>query len=263
MKKISRVLLLLCLLLFVFDIIYDSLPKKIGYYSNGQVSMTSTKKNPFFLEYKIFGEWYEFGDHQGVIIKRYYPNGEIKSRGVRINGVNVGVYKYYFDNGQLKKKGLYNSELKVPRGKWEYYHKTGELNYIIDYQEGLYYFDEGGRHLSKDEYGFYENGQVFMKDTLNSRTYYHKNGKVWRRGVNEDGIFSFGDSEGYFSDGFWEIYYSNGQLKETGEYNIRKEGLWKFYNQKGELSSEVTYSFGEPIFKKCWDEDQNEIECEE
>ena len=74
-----------------------------------------------------------------------------------------------------------------------------------------------------------------------------------------------GLSKGYFTDGIW---YKNdgkdGQLSSKGNYKDDKmEGLWKWYYKNGQLKSEENYINGEIISKKCWDEDGNEIECEE
>ena len=107
MKKILSLLLFLLFITIISIIFYDSLPKKREYYSNGQVSITSTKKNFFHFEYKIFGEWYEFGNHEGRIIKKYYPNGEIKSIRQKLNGDDIGEYKNFYDNGQLKELGKF------------------------------------------------------------------------------------------------------------------------------------------------------------
>jgi len=37
-------------------------------------------------------------------------------------------------------------------------------------------------------------------------------------------------------DGYWETYYSNGQLSDKGNYiNGKEEGYWEEYNKDGRL----------------------------
>ncbi len=43
-------------------------------------------------------------------------------------------------------------------------------------------------------------------------------------------------SNGYFVNGFEEVYYSNGKLKTHGAYeNGRTSGVWKWYTEDGKL----------------------------
>jgi antitoxin component YwqK of YwqJK toxin-antitoxin module len=45
--------------------------------------------------------------------------------------------------------------------------------------------------------------------------------------------------------GVWEIYYDNGELKETGNYQEgEKVGFWKTYYKHGTIKHEITYSDG-------------------
>ncbi len=48
--------------------------------------------------------------------------------------------------------------------------------------------------------------------------------------------------------GYWESYYSNGNLIYKGEYiNRTRHGPWERYQRNGELSFKGTYNLGEKV----------------
>lgn len=52
--------------------------------------------------------------------------------------------------------------------------------------------------------------------------------------------------EGHFSqgkrEGFWKDYYENGQVQEEGHYvACKREGFWKFYHASGQVEQEGFY----------------------
>ena len=50
------------------------------------------------------------------------------------------------------------------------------------------------------------------------------------------------------ADGYWEIYYSNGQLDFKGTYiNGLRHGLWETYLFNGELYFKGRYEIGKPV----------------
>ena len=61
--------------------------------------------------------------------------------------------------------------------------------------------------------------------------------------------------------------WKNGNIEKELVYRIHKDekNLYKMkmYYESGELNTEVHYQNGNLINKECWDEDGNEIECEE
>jgi antitoxin component YwqK of YwqJK toxin-antitoxin module len=60
--------------------------------------------------------------------------------------------------------------------------------------------------------------------------FWHENGQKWMEGTLKDGEL----------DGLWTDWYDNGQKRREG-----------------------TYKDGAVISSKCWDEDGNEIDCDE
>lgn len=46
-------------------------------------------------------------------------------------------------------------------------------------------------------------------------------------------------------DGVWKYFYSNGNIKEEGNYKDGlKDGIWKYQNENGCLKSEGSYENG-------------------
>ena len=59
-------------------------------------------------------------------------------------------------------------------------------------------------------------------------------------------------------------YWSNGMMKEEGTLkNGEQDGKWTWWYENGQKWKERTYKDGELISEKCWDEDGNEIDCDE
>ena len=66
-------------------------------------------------------------------------------------------------------------------------------------------------------------------------------------------------------EGLWKWYYGNGQLELEGNYGTDGwNGLWKWYYENGQLAREERWrtSRKTPIYKRCWDEEGNKIDCE-
>ena len=83
--------------------------------------------------------------------------------------------------------------------------------------------------------------------------------------------------------GVLKLFYENGYLWVDGfEFEGLPDGLTKMYKENGLLNNEITFDNGNPIkskwyydngkvkreedekgLKKCWDENGNEIECED
>ena len=46
-------------------------------------------------------------------------------------------------------------------------------------------------------------------------------------------------------DGFWEVYFNNGQLHFSGNYKIGKlDGFWQWYHKNGQLETKGNYNNG-------------------
>jgi antitoxin component YwqK of YwqJK toxin-antitoxin module len=62
---------------------------------------------------------------------------------------------------------------------------------------------------------------------------YYTNGQLYYKGNFVDGI----------KHGYWEYYYySNGQLYSKGNYvNGKLHGYWEYYHDNGKLNSKIYY----------------------
>ncbi len=88
------------------------------------------------------------------------------------------------------------------------------------------------------------------------RSYYHKNGKLYKQGVtlkgnkegewkawNENGnLLTTGNYKNDLDHGYKIVYHKNGNKYYDGYFkNGVRVGKWKFYNQAGEYDKEIDY----------------------
>ena len=235
------------------------------------------KKGKLFIPRRISGEnsrWIQWNKEQpikdGVRINQYdietgkkegyweeyWDNGQLGSKGSYINGKKEGIWEGYWINGQLGSKGSYNNGKK--EGIWEYYYDNGQLWFKgflkNDLREGVwewYYMD--GKLWSK---GSYKNGKLVKTITESEEP---KKGKLFvPRNIkgryikwnNEQPIKDGKRINQYNIDtvkkeGYWEEYFSNGQLEYKGSYiNGKEEGYWELYHENGKLYSKGEYKNG-------------------
>ena len=135
--------------------------------------------------------------------------------------------KQYYDNGQLK---------------WESNWKDGVVDGVCR--------------------GFYENGQQrseqnFIKGKRNGiERKWYKNGQLeyeWN----------------YKADTLWvgtqKWWYDNGQIHIEENYRAdgKQDGVKRVWHENGKLKQRMIYEGGEAKSEKCWDENSNELDCEE
>ena len=84
--------------------------------------------------------------------------------------------------------------------------------------------------------------------------WYHENGQ---KGF--EGTFKDGERIGKLT--YW---YENGQKYREGTYKDGVQyGLYTAWHENGQKGFEGTFKDGSLISVKCWDEDGNEIDCDE
>ena len=65
-------------------------------------------------------------------------------------------------------------------------------------------------------------------------------------------------------DGLLTSWYEDGQKRLEATYKDGKlNGKWISWYENGQKKQEATYKYWELISEKCWDEDGNEIDCDE
>jgi len=180
-------------------------------------------------------------DSKPTVKEEFFSNGQLKSRtnyqpksdGGKEHGLSV----VYHENGQLWKKGNYKDGGED--GLWELYDKKGTLYETRNYKDG------GNSYI----------GEEYYKNVLERRGNFAKNGypiglveQFYGRNTSrpEDKVKLM--SKTNYKDGglkLYESYYTNGQLKEKGNYKDQeKDGLWELYNEDGLLYIKRNYKDG-------------------
>ena len=127
-------------------------------------------------------------------------------------------------------------------------------------RDGIWHSKDTNKPYSGKAVKYLENGQKDFEVTL-------KNGKADGKATEwyENGQKGF---EGTFKDGerigkltYW---YENGQKYREGTYKDGVQyGLYTAWHENGQKGFEGTFKDGSLISVKCWDEDGNEIDCDE
>jgi len=86
----------------------------------------------------------------------WHENGQVKSKGIRTNYFETGLWTYWFENGSKKSEGCFEGEDGCA-DKWRYWHSNGQLACIGILQgfrgDGLWTFwDEDGKKVHELEY---------------------------------------------------------------------------------------------------------------
>jgi antitoxin component YwqK of YwqJK toxin-antitoxin module len=115
----------------------------------------------------------------------------------------------------------------VKNGESKQYYKSGKLKEEFIYENNVLnglakeYEELDGRLITKT---VYKNGLIFSKEEINR---YDKEGR---------------------RVGFWQEYYSFGELKEEGNYVAGlKQGLFKYYNRSGVFEKFLYYEMGQLV----------------
>lgn len=217
-----RTLLLIC---FVFSFLLsksqtqDSLVFSTYYYDGG------TKSSEGFLK---------DGQPEGYW-KSFYPNGQIKTEGNRVNYLLDGPWNFYSEEGKKIVEINYKAGNKNgPRKSYQNENVVRIDNYFEDNIEGFskQFFPEGQlkRELpykkdKKDGQGFEYDQEGRIITLLN----YKADVLTKKRNINQ--IDELGQKQST-----WMTFYKNRALKIEGPYiNDLKNGYWKYYTSKGNL----------------------------
>ncbi len=130
-------------------------------------------------------------------VETKYQNGNVRSRGLMLDGVREGIWKSYYPEGQLSAVEEYSN---------------GNLSGSI-----TYYYPSGGIRSNENWESGYQEGEA---------NYYFENGRIYRKGPFSQGMY----------EGRWLTYHENGKLRQEGVYvQGFPAGEWKFYSESGEL----------------------------
>ena len=227
--------------------LYESGSKieEYNYYDNGNLFSfesyeTGIKTGPYSIYYEN-GQLKEKGEnllYSKYPLEKYYENGQIE---FRKNSVSEDYSESYYPNGDLKKKGSSQNYI--------YYYKNDLVgNHSIEYRNGIPYngteileLGYSGRDVFK--ISTIENGTIiskefkkFNKDTLIINGFYNYGKENSQQVINyvigkdyKHGIWKYYDNDGILSsietyqndklEGPYEVYYSDGRIKEKGIYS--------------------------------------------
>lgn len=175
----------------------------------------------------------------------YYPNGNKKTEGNRLNFLLDGKWKFYNEKEQLiqsitYKEGIKNGKEIIYYGNLNkkseliykdnqlvdsayFYHENGLLNYFVPYvdskKEGVIYYYTEDSIITKIT--------TYKNNILQSSVNINKTDKVGRK------------------QGIWHVYNKKYKLLTTAEYlNDQLHGYKKYYSEKGELEKIEKYENG-------------------
>lgn len=172
----------------------------------------------------------------GTVYEKF-DNGQLMFENQVDNGKCIN-YKSWFQNGQLQHDE--NEQMGIVRDFYEnaqlksikYSHFTENLG---NENEELFIYDKNGFSIFKE---FYENGQLKCE---------YETGSQYDMGLLK------GSRNEYFENGMLKerCYFKNGQF----------DGKYFCWYANGQLKYDGTWSQGEPISEKCWDEKGNPMKC--
>jgi len=222
-------------------------------------------------------------------VQIYYPNGQVSSEGIMIDGKPDGYWKTYYVTGVIKSEGKRTNFLLD--SIWTFYNQSGELTQEISYKLGeksgyskafsynnpekpgtatliskelyvrgkkegasYYYHPTGELKLIV----FYRDGKKqglsreFTRDsTLITVVQYKDNYVVDRERVNRR------DNEGN-KQGTHREYYENGNIKKEENYlDNQLHGYYREFDGKGDLVLAIRYERGQIVEEI--DEDMREL----
>lgn len=102
-------------------------------------------------------------DGKFKLIKKYYPNGKIKSYGYYTKDtVPVDTIYSLYENGNFASKEVYDS-FGHPRGQSIFFHKNGKVSKIVNYDKGItqgFYYEFNQLGMLKSKIFFIDDNQV-------------------------------------------------------------------------------------------------------
>jgi len=105
----------------------------------------------------------------------------------------------------------------------------------------------------------YPDGKLKIRYTYNAAglldgvvTRYYPNGKLQNEATYKNNLL----------EGIMKGYYESGTLKDEVNWKDDKpEGISKGYYENGKLRTEVNYKDGVMMWRRCYDEQKNTIQC--
>jgi antitoxin component YwqK of YwqJK toxin-antitoxin module len=167
------------------------------------------------------------GEKHGEMIT-YFENGGISARKNYKEGYLHGKGTWYYENGKIQIEHSYMYDQFF--GKSTAYHENGNLAETSAYSDGRL----TGYYRSYHANGKPHTACIYLSGGIDGDYYrYHDNGQLEYKLSYTKGVVS--------QNGRFDIYYANGSLKETEDYDHGiKTGNWKKYDEQGNLTEEAS-----------------------
>lgn len=185
--------------------------------------------------------------------------------------MNVRPHLIFYENGFIKEIGQYCDSLR--EGKWFYYLEDGTLDKIESYSKGVpcyILYDKNG-YVYFSVWVNLKTGKMLEYFNANLPDYENKPYMIsYREIYDTTGNILYIDKHHYaqrnkhpnssernidenvtqtYLSRFTKLYYDNGQIKESGFYNIaeKKTGIWIDFSITGDTVVIQDYSNGVPV----------------
>lgn len=158
---------------------------------------------------KVFASWKD-GLMDGPS-DYYYENGTTQASGKYKKGFKVGNWKYFDSSAVItaEENFVYRDKMGVKEGAFKYYHKSGKIRSVYNYEDDK---------PAGDSYDYFESGKVKAK-------YFYKDGAA---------------------EGAAMEYYESGKIKATLNYkNNKLDGTCIFYTERGTVEKTTLYKNGQ------------------
>jgi len=230
----------------------DKIEGKCSYFKEGYM-----EKEVPFIQNKEEGKGYAYDYRGNIITFLFYKDGFLR-RSERMNNTDKlarkqGMWRTFFDDRSIMTEGNYVDDEK--NGLFKEYNRGGEMILLEKFENGILVTDAEETAVVdiRNEYftdgkirgtGSYKNGEKHgvhrsydEEGTVIDAILYDQGTEVGRGIIGVSGKI----------EGPWKLYYSNGNLKEEGEYKEGvKEGKWEFYDKEGKLMQIGSYLKGKP-----------------
>lgn len=172
---------------------------------------------------------------QPKLAESFYPNGTLKSSGMKAGRFREGVWRLYHKNGQLHEMLTYAD--KKRNGPALTYNKQGILaaegNYLNDLRNGMWkYYNDHGLHVET---------RIYLNDTLHGEVLLYFDEPV--------GVIRVRHVYQHNNPQYSITYYPNGTTMEESHYTgtdplFTAHGDVKTYYPTGQIKSIDTYING-------------------
>jgi len=178
-------------------------------------------------------------DHKGYAlqgwIEDFYPDGKVLHKGYYIDG-QLKAYKNFYPSGQMEREF---KMVDLNKSGMNVFYEDGKPRSIISYITS---------NTIKEE-DFYKTGQLEYIEEYDKKCVYYLQRKFFSISGKPTSTLEIVDTKKktYVS----KEYYDNGNIKEEGQMvfneamgDYQKNGPWKFYNENGSVKETKTFSRG-------------------